>query len=72
MHSGQAPFNIPLANVKKLANYRKRYHNTPMNNKNKVLKELVIKIVDEGKATIELGTPESKALIELVYALYGA
>jgi hypothetical protein len=43
-----------------------------MNNKNKVLKELVIKIVDEGKATIELGTPESKALIELVYALYGA
>jgi len=41
-------------------------------NKNEVLKKLVIKIVDEGKATIKLGTPESKALIELIYHLYGA
>jgi len=41
-------------------------------NKNEVLKKLVIKIVDEGKATIKLGTPESKAFIELVYSLYGA
>lgn len=34
---------------------------------NKVLKELIYKILDEGKATIELGSAESKALIELVF-----
>lgn len=37
-----------------------------MNKNQKVLYELMVKILDEGKATIELGTPESKALIEEV------
>jgi hypothetical protein len=40
-----------------------------MNNNYKVLYKLVIQILDEGKATIELGTPESKALIEVLKGL---
>ena len=37
-----------------------------MNKNQKVLYKLIVKILDEGKATIELGTPESKALIDEV------
>ena len=38
-----------------------------MNKNQQVLNNLINKIVDEGKATIKLGTHESKALIEIVF-----
>jgi hypothetical protein len=37
-----------------------------MNNNYTTLHKVLIKIVDEGKATIKLGTPESKALIDVL------
>ena len=38
-----------------------------MNNNYDTLHKVLIKIVDEGKATIKLGTPESKALIDILW-----
>ena len=38
-----------------------------MNNNYAALHKIVIQIVDEGKATIKIGTPESKALIDILW-----
>jgi hypothetical protein len=38
-----------------------------MNNNYDTLHKVLIKIVDKGEATIKLGTPESKALIDILW-----
>lgn len=42
-----------------------------MNNNHNILNKLIVKIINEGKVTIELGTPESMALIEVLTNIRG-